>query len=239
MQYILEKIVEIFGTDDLPLANEVAKVVSRNYPEVHLFNGKEKLAIFVPDYFLFKKQQSMIYADPKRGEKLETNLEKAAEDPERKKEFICEVRKIRGAKLAFWGDAHEKTMYDALKIRYKNRNENVAVFHSLKILKLDSETPGYDFLEKDFVIVNATYGYIMAIEGKKSLKIEHEHLEKSLNQLEETLKFLQMYFQSGILPSEDHVSTGWIFIPMVYCDNIDDLVQICDSCRRHIIKGKC
>ena len=89
--------------------------------------------------------------------------------------------------------------------------------------------------EKDFILVNATYGYIIAVECKRNL--DKETLEKSLQQLNDTKKDLETYFRNGILEDEPELSPDWIFMPMIYCEKVTNDFNYCKSCEKNIIKG--
>ena len=147
---------------------------------------------------------------------------------------------------AWYGERLEIDLFKHLKARYEDLDESLAVFHSLEILKLDgaNDSP----IERDFVLVSATYGYIMAIEVKKNLEKtdtskgsrfekngELGSLDKAVNQLKRTFEDLKSYIKSGILPDDINIE-DWIFVPMVYHKTEKD-VTICESCRQHILKS--
>ena len=89
--------------------------------------------------------------------------------------------------------------------------------------------------EKDFILVNATYGYIILVECKTTL--DKETLQKSLQQLNDTKKDLETYFRNGILEDEPELSPDWIFMPMIYCEEVANDFNYCKLCEKHIIKG--
>ena len=109
----------------------------------------------------------------------------------------------------------------------------MAIFHSFDIMKFDIEKQENKFTEKDFVVVNATHGYIMPIEVKKTLN--ETTSTESLEQLKGIREDLQTYLKSDILKDE-FISQDWMFLPMIYCEQ-EEAVFCCDRCRQHIITG--
>ena len=91
--------------------------------------------------------------------------------------------------------------------------------------------------EKDVILVSATYGYIIVIESKRSFG-RGESVEKSLQQLIDSKDDIEAYLRNAILSDEPDISSDWIFMPMVYCEDIEDEVSYCESCEKHIILGK-
>ena len=84
-------------------------------------------------------------------------------------------------------------------------------------------------------MVDATYGHIIVVECKATL--DKETLQKSLQQLNDIKEDLQTYFRNGILEDEPALSPDWIFMPMIYCEEVTNDVNYCKSCEKHIIKG--
>ena len=237
--FILRKLRVLLGngegfTNSIPDA--VDRLLRRNYPEIFELKwrkGDGKLVIFIPDYYLISFKV-VKYIDPDRGPILEAYCDSIANDTvhERKNEFKKINEKLfHGNKISHYGEVLEMELYEALKDRYEKLNENVVVFHGLEILKFYHKG-GNNTVEKDFIIINATYGYIMAIASKKTL--DKGKLAKCLEQLDGTLTSLTTYLTSKILPSFNNVSPDWLFVPMIYCENID---VDCGSFDQHVIKG--
>ena len=78
---------------------------------------------------------------------------------------------------------------------------------------------------------------IIAIECKRTLGRD-DSIEKSLKQLMDTKDDLETYFRIGILKDEPALSPDWVFVPMIYCEEMAQEVKCCTLCERHIIKGK-
>ena len=139
---------------------------------------------------------------------------------------------------AHWGEVPEMNLYNALKARYDENNESMAVFHGLNIMKFDPERQDNNVNEKDFILVSGSHQYIIVIEAKKTLG-KGDSIEKSLKQLIDTKADLESYFNNAILEDESNISTEWIFIPLIYCEAIEEGVKYCSSCEKHIVKGTC
>ena len=54
--------------------------------------------------------------------------------------------------------------------------------------------------------------------------------------LKGTLEDLKTYLNTDILPDEPKLSPEWIFMPLIYCNDVEE-VSICSSCEKYIIKG--
>ena len=65
------------------------------------------------------------------------------------------------------GEVPERNLYKALQAYFQGKEETVAVFHGIDILKLNLEKVKVN--EKDFVIINATHQYIPVVEVKNHL----------------------------------------------------------------------
>ena len=97
------------------------------------------------------------------------------------KEFEGKYREIKGHIV-------ENLCYDDIKEYFSTRNETVLVIHGLYMLRLVPKR-GQKGSEKDFIIVNYTYSYIMTIEVKSILSTNERRngrvssVEKSANQL--------------------------------------------------------
>ena len=63
-------------------------------------------------------------------------------------------------------------------------------------------------------------------------------MRKSMDQLLDTKSDLESYFSSDVLKENPWMSSEWVFIPMVYCEEIEEGVEISQTCEDFIIKGK-
>ena len=91
--------------------------------------------------------------------------------------------------------------------------------------------------EKDFVLVSATNQCIVVIESKSTLGAG-DSMRKSMDQLLDTKSDLESYFSSDVLKENPWMSSEWVFVPMVYCEEIEEGVEISQTCEDFIIKGK-
>ena len=235
LRKIMRDLIFLLGhnqrVNSIPAA--VAALLERNYPDLVEWNGDTKLVIFVPDYFLNK---AVKYADPKRGDEVLKNLKQVAEsNPDRKEEFEKHSDAVLGAKRVYRGEVPERKLYEALQDHCGKNEESMAIFHGLNVLKFDPERQDNNVNEKDFVLVSGTYRYIAVIECKKTLGTG-ESVEKSLQQLRDTKLDLESYFRNCILDDEE-LSSDWVFIPIINCEEIEEGVNVCKSCESHIITG--
>ena len=184
-----------------------------------LFNRdyKDKKQIFVPEFFL-TKDPTMIYQEKERLEKLLEDRKRAGDlSPKEEGKWRCKIKTLEGEIL-------EKTVYDTLKAYFRTHdNQQVLVLHGYELMDFDmlegrKEIPHG---EKDFIIINLTYGYIMNIEAKSSLNAKS--LKEVKRQLEETKKWFEKWFGADL-------TAGWKFISGVYCERNDKTNKNCRNC---------
>ena len=196
----------------------------RNYPEIVDFDGTEKLVTFVPEWYLTKAPK---LADPSRGPQLQGYSEQMVNEcPERRRYFEDMKKFFMGGQRTHRGELPEKELYNSLQAYFKSRNESVAVFHGIDILKMNLER--FKVNEKDFVILNATRKCILVIEVKQTLGAG-ESIQKSIKQLTEAKEDLEAWF--GTEGLED-----WTYVPMIYTEKIEPDID-CDRCNQHVIEG--
>ena len=159
-------------------------------------------------------------------------------DLSRKDEFEKHVNVVRGAMRQYCGEVPEMNLYNTLKARYDEKNESIAIFHGLKIGKFDPNRQDNNVSEKDFILVSASHQYIIFIEAKKTLG-KGDSIEHSLKQLNDTKTDIESYFNNAIIEEESSIGPDWIFIPLIYCEDIEEEVKYCSSCTNYIIKGTC
>ena len=210
----------------LTIPEIVEEIMPRNYPEIVDFDGTKKLVTFVPEWYLTKNPK---YADPSRGPQLQEYSEQIANSqlcPERRKVFEDMKKFHVGGQRTQRGEHPEQELYDALQAYFKSKNESVAVFHGIDILKMNLER--FKVNEKDFVILNATRKCIIVIEVKQTLGAG-ESIEKSIKQLGEAKEDLEAWFGTEGL---EH----WTYIPMIYAEKVEPDID-CYRCNQHIIEG--
>ena len=208
----------------LTIPEIVEELMPRNYPEWVDFDGTGKLVTFVPDWFLTKAPK---YIDPSRGPQLKGYSEQMANEcPERRRYFEDMKKFFMGGQRTHRGELPEKELYDSLQAYFKSKNETVAVFHGIDILKMNLER--FKVNEKDFVILNATRKCILVIEVKQTLGAG-DSIQKSIKQLNEAKEDLEAWF--GTEGLED-----WTYVPMIYTEKIEPDID-CDRCNKHVIEG--
>ena len=63
-------------------------------------------------------------------------------------------------------------------------------------------------------------------------------MRKSMEQLLNTKADLESYFSSDVLKENPWMSSEWVFVPMVYCEDIEEGVEISPTCVDFVIQGK-
>ena len=222
----------------LTIPEIVEEIMPRNYPEVVDFDGTEKLVTFVPEWYLTKNPK---YADPSRGLQLQEYSEQMANSqlcPERRKVFEDMKKFHLGGQRTQRGEHPEKELYDALQAYFKSKNESVAVFHGIDILKMNLDK--FKVNEKDFVILNATKKCIICIPRLKTpqpvfvIEVKQtlgagDSIQKSIKQLGEAKEDLEAWFGTEGL---EH----WTYVPMIYTEKIEPDID-CSRCNLHLIEG--
>ena len=204
----------------------VEELLPRNYPEVVDFDGTGKLVTFVPEWYLTKAPK---YVDLSRGPQLQEYSEQIANEqlcPEQKKVFEDMKKFHLGGRRTHCGELPEKKLYDTLKTYFDEKNESIAVFHGIDILKMNLDR--FKVNKKDFVILNATRRSIIVIEVKQTLGAG-DSIEKSIQQLSEAKEDLEAWFGTEGL---EH----WTYIPMIYTEKVDPAID-CNRCNQYIMKG--
>ena len=98
------------------------------------------------------------------------------------------MKKLKSTINNVRGDILEKEFYEEIKSYVQNYNEDVLVIHSHKLLSLDEK----DHKEKDFLVINLSFGYILNIEVKCSAS--GSNLNKALDQISSTKEELEKWF---------------------------------------------
>ena len=210
----------------LTIPEIVEELLPRNYPEVVDFDDTKKLVTFVPEWYLTKAPK---FIDPSRGPQLQEYSEQMANEllcPERKKVFEDMKKFHLGGQRTHRGELPERELYHALQAYFDSKNESVAVFHGIDILKMNLDR--FKVNEKDFVILNATRRSIIVIEVKRTLGAG-DSIEKSIEQLSEAKEDLEAWFGTEGL---EH----WTYIPMIYTEKIEPVID-CDRCNQHVMEG--
>jgi hypothetical protein len=172
---------------------------------------KGKKQIFVPEVFLTKDPE-LIFNEKEELERLLKDMPDGKEN----ENLRNRLKTIEGEKL-------EKNVFDTLKSYFESHgDQEILVLHGYEIADLDKLAGRKDVAhwEKDFLIINKTYGYLMNIEAKSSLN--GNSLKKAKEQLENTKKILEKWFGADL-------KEGWKFISAVYCERNDKTNKNCKN----------
>ena len=181
-----------------------------------LFNRdyKDKKQIFVPECFLPKDPQMIFY----EKDKLE-DLINVRDDISPK-----EKGRYRTRRLGIAGDKLEQRAYDTLKTFFQG-DQQVLVLQGFDLMDLDMPKEGKKAVphsEKDLIVINATYRYVLNIEAKSTLM--GKSITKAAKQLKETKKLFEKWFGADL-------NSGWVFISAVYCEK----GHKCEDCDENFI----
>ena len=91
--------------------------------------------------------------------------------------------------------------------------------------------------EKDFVLVSPNNKCIIVIESKSTLGAGGS-IDKSMEQLLNTKADLESYITSDVLTDNPWMSSEWVFVPMIYCENVEQDVVISQTCEDFVVQGK-
>ena len=138
----------------------VAKLMSRNYPEILAWNGLSKLVVFVPEFYLNKATE---YVNPEDGARRLRDCEDLAlteTNPERRKDLKKHENKFLAGKRTWMGEYPELNLYNTLNKYSKKKKKSLAVSHGLDLVKFDPDrNPGkYSALSNNHI-----YPYIKHI----------------------------------------------------------------------------
>ena len=117
----------------------VSKLMQRNYQEILAWDGKSKLVVFVPEFYLNKATE---YVSPEDGPRLLRDCEdltRAETNPERRKHLKSHENKFLAGKRTWMGEYPEMNLYNALTEYAEKKNESLAVFHGLNLFKFDPD----------------------------------------------------------------------------------------------------
>ena len=145
IRHILKNLYVLLGNGEHARDGKeaVAKLMSRNYPEILAWNGLSKLVVFVPEFYLNKATE---YVNPEEGPKLLEDCKDLADaetNLERKKHLKKHENKFLAGKRTWSGEHPELNLYNALTKYSKKKKKSLAVFHGLDLVKFDPDrNPG-------------------------------------------------------------------------------------------------
>ena len=125
------------------------------------------------------------------------------------------------------GEFLEKNVFDTLKEYFSlHSNQQVLILHGYEVMDLETlqDKKGKKQIhhwEKDFIVINVTYGYVLAIEAKKTL--DNKSMISAREQLENTKRLLEKWFGADL-------KKEWSFFSAVYCEKGDKYKNCCDGC---------
>ena len=126
----------------------VSKLMVRNYPEILAWDGKSKLVVFVPEFYLNKATE---YVSPEDGPRLLRDCEDLTlsdTNPERRKHLKSHENKFLAGKRTWMGEYPEMNLYNALTKYAEKKNESLAVFHGLNLYKFDPDRNAGKYIYK-------------------------------------------------------------------------------------------
>ena len=125
----------------------------------------------------------------------------------------------------------EKNVFTGLKEYFDTySDQEVLVLHGYEVMDLDSLERRDRFgklkrsaqkEEKDFIVINLTYGYILTIEAKSTL--DSKSIKKAKKQLENTKKLMKKWFGADL-------NKEWLFFSAIYCEKGDKYAKLCNNC---------
>ena len=193
----------------------------------NLDESTKKAQVFVPDYYLTKAHNNL--SPGREDDRLHEIDEYIKENPDKVDDFAEMKKTIKTQKRVITGDIPEMQLFDALKDYLSSRNEICAVFHGQNVYDIDITMPGKkspQLNEKDFILLNLTYRYIMIIEVKNTYG--GKNVEKAEKQVADAIESIQAFFGADL-------DQSWSIIPIVYCTKAIDNMSPCNA---YLIEGK-
>ena len=158
IRHILKNLYVLLGHGEhaRDVKEAVAKLMSRNYPEILEWDGLSKLVVFVPEFYLNKATEYVNPEDGARHLRDCKDLAFAETNPERKKHLKRHENKFLAGKRTWMGEYPELNLYNALKKYSKRKKKSLAVFHGLDLVKFDPDrNPGkYSALPNNHIYSN-------------------------------------------------------------------------------------
>ena len=201
-------------------------ILNRDYSKLFDVNGNKigHVKLFIPEYYLLGLNSAKVF---------EPSLEPQMQNEIRQDPTLDPTGKIPnqliGLRAAQHGDACEMKFYENFKIYLNDKNEEFVVLHGQHLFNLDFTNHKNRGCEKDFVIINLTHLYVMAVEVKSTLG-KGKSCESAAKQLKGTKDLIESWFGTEI-------ASQWKFIPMVFCESFEQNQTFCNSCQPHIIQG--
>ena len=210
------------GTDQFEtnVVEAIKKVMRRDWP--HLEEGTIG-QIFVPKQFLSKYPEVIDF------DKFLEKVKKIQDKPEKSQEEKQLIKKMMHIK----GERAERKVYNSIKKYFTERNEDVLVVRGLKFMKLTNqdEEEILDF-EKDMLIINLTWRYVMSLEIKS--RLSSNTLGSSKKQVNGCKELFDEWL-GGTFKEEN----GWVFLGVMCFEDIKLNYQprFCTTCKQYVIVG--
>ena len=204
------------------------EVFKRDFqPFYDLGESDEKVQAFVPDYFLTKSFNNL--SPGKEDERVHQIEEYIKKNPDEEYKFVKILEKIKTETQVIKGDRPEMHLFDALKDYCSSRNEICLVFHGQNLYDIDitmHREKAPKMSEKDFIILNLTYRYVMIIEVKNTYG--GKNVAKAEKQLTGARESFQAWFGADL-------DQSWSIILIVYCTKAIDNMTPSNA---YLIEGK-
>ena len=222
---IQQNIAVHLGTDqfETDIVEAIKKVMRRDWP--HLEEGRIG-QIFVPKIFLSKYPEVIDF--DKFLEKVKA-IEEKPEKTQEEKQLIKKMMHIKGERA-------ERKVYNSIKKFYTERNEDVLVVRGLKFMKLTNQSQDeIEDFEKDFLVINLTWRYVMGLEVKSCLSSNtFGSSKKQINGCKELFD----EWLGGTFKEEN----GWVFLGVTCFETIKFKYQprFCTTgraCAKYVIVG--
>ena len=131
------------------------------------------------------------------------------------------LKKYDGLNDNLRGAVAEKLCYEDFKRYFKEANESVLLISGLDLQHRDGRKNTSS--EKDVIILNYTYCYIMGVEVKSDLtaktRDKRSPVEKCSRQIPDALSVLRTWFEAD-------ADKALCFVPLIYCLKMDQDVAV-------------